>query len=56
MQYGLVFIIYDNFGFRLHNQYTMILVFFITPEQLKELGFYQPHGSPGPPISEVGLE
>ena len=46
MRYGLVFIIYDNLGFRIlgaragYDQYTMILVFFITPEQLKELGFY----------------
>jgi hypothetical protein len=33
----------------------MILVFFITPEQLKELGFYQPRGSPQPPISQKRL-
>jgi hypothetical protein len=61
MRYGLVFIIYDNLGFRIlgaragYDQYTMILVFFISPEQLKELGFYQPCGSLQPPISRKRL-
>ena len=61
MRYGLAFIIYDNLGFLIlgaragYYQYTMILVFFITPEQLKELGFYRPCGSPQRPISRTRL-
>ena len=61
MRYGLVFIIFDSLGFRIlgaragYDQYTMILVFFITPEQLMELGFYRPCGSLQPPISRKRL-
>jgi hypothetical protein len=58
-KYWVVFISYDNLGFRIlgaragYAQYVMIVVQFISPMQLQEHGIYRPIGSLLPPISRV---
>ena len=46
----MVFMTYDNLGFRIcgaragYDQYTKVLTSFISPDQLKKVGFYRDPG------------
>ena len=60
-RHWVLFVMYDNLGFRIrgaragYDQYTMVLVSFISPTELAKVGFYKPAGSIMPPISRTRL-
>lgn len=61
-QYWMIFVMYDNLGFRIkgaragYDQYINIIVHFVSPNELRRLGFYLPPGAPERPISRTRCE
>lgn len=58
-KYGLIFVMYDNLGFRIrgaqagYDQYIVIAVVFISPQQLIDMGFYRSPTSILRPICRI---